>query len=80
MNKGGVYRAVDTRTGAEAILKEARPHVAVGESGQDVRDLLRPKARALEAVAPSGLAPRPLALFEQAGHLFIAEELKIINS
>lgn len=74
MNKGGVYHAVDTQTGAEAIVKEARPHVAVDAAGQDVRDLLRAEARALEALGPSGLAPRLLAQFEQAGHVFIAEE------
>ncbi|MGX1778603.1 class IV lanthionine synthetase LanL [Nocardia brasiliensis] len=75
VNKGGVYRAVDTRTGAEAIIKEARPHVAADETGRDVRDLLRAEARALELLASSGRVPRVLGLFEQAGHLFLAEEL-----
>jgi len=73
-NKGGVYWALDTRTGTEAILKEARPHVAVDAAGRDVRDLLRGEARALEALGPDGPAPRLLALFEQSGHLFLAEE------
>lgn len=74
-NKGGVYRAVDTRTGDPVVLKEARPHVAADESGRDVRDRLRAEARALEAVEHLGLAPRPVGLFTQSGHLFLAQEL-----
>jgi hypothetical protein len=74
-NKGGVYRAVDTRSGAEAIIKEARPHVAADRTGRDTRDLLRAEARALEQFEPLAVAPRLLALFEQSSHLFLAEEL-----
>lgn len=75
VNKGGVYRAVDTRTGEPAILKEARPHVAVDRAGRDVRDLLRAETRALERLAAEQIAPRVLALFEEGDHLFLAEEL-----
>lgn len=74
-NKGGVYRAVDTRSDAEVIIKEARPHVAEDGLGRDVRVLLRAEARALERLAPLAVAPRPLALFEQSQHLFLAEDL-----
>ncbi|MEJ2578374.1 MAG: hypothetical protein P8Z68_04680 [Kineosporiaceae bacterium] len=74
-NRGGVYQAVDTRTGEATILKEARPHVAVDETGGDTRDLLRAEFRALEVLAPHGIAPAPLALFDQGGHLFLAEQL-----
>jgi serine/threonine protein kinase len=74
VNKGGVYRAVDTETGAEAIIKEARPHVAADASGRDVRDLLRTEARALETLGPLGAAPRMLKLFEHSEHVFLAEE------
>jgi tRNA A-37 threonylcarbamoyl transferase component Bud32 len=74
-NKGGVYRAVDTASGADVVIKEARPHVGTDLTGKDVRDLLRAEARALELVRPVGVAPRLLELFEQAGHLFLAEEL-----
>ena len=73
-NKGGVYWAVDTRSGSEAILKEARPYVAVDETGRDVRDLLRAEARALELLGPEGVTPQLLALFEQNGHVYLAEE------
>lgn len=74
-NRGGVYRAVDTDTDADVIIKEARPHVATEETGKDARDRLRAEARALEKVWPLGVAPRLLMLFEQSSHLFLAEEL-----
>ncbi|MGH3973008.1 MAG: class IV lanthionine synthetase LanL [Pseudonocardiaceae bacterium] len=75
VNKGGVYRAVDSETGADVILKEARPHVAADDTGKDVRDMLRAEARALERIGSLGAAPRMLLLFEQSEHLFLAEEL-----
>lgn len=75
VNKGGVYRAVDTRTGADVILKEARPHVGADDTGKDVRDLLRAEARALQKIGPLDAAPRMLMLFEESQHLFLAEEL-----
>jgi serine/threonine protein kinase len=74
VNKGGVYRAVDTLTGADTIIKEARPHVATNMAGKDVRDLLRAEARALEKLGPLDVAPRMLMLFEHSEHLFLAEE------
>jgi tRNA A-37 threonylcarbamoyl transferase component Bud32 len=74
LNKGGVYRAVDTRSGADVVIKEARPHVAADETGKDVRDRLRAEARALEQIQPLGVAPRVVMLFEQSEHLFLAEE------
>jgi tRNA A-37 threonylcarbamoyl transferase component Bud32 len=74
-NRGGVYRTTDTHTGNAVIVKEARPHVGADRTGRDERDRLRAEAHALELVAPLGLAPQVLALFEQSQHLFLAEEL-----
>ena len=73
-NKGGVYRAVDETDGREVIIKEARPNVAGDVRGHDARDLLRHEAAMLERLAPLGIVPQPLALFEQADHLFLAQE------
>ncbi|MFD5417504.1 class IV lanthionine synthetase LanL [Streptomyces sp. NPDC127069] len=73
-NKGGVYRGTDVTTGAPVVIKEARPHVETDASGRDVRDWLRAEARALEELGGTGLAPEPLAVFEHAGHLFLAQE------
>ncbi|MFJ3636595.1 class IV lanthionine synthetase LanL [Streptomyces sp. NPDC090112] len=73
-NKGGVYRGTDVTTGAPVVIKEARPHVEADASGADVRDWLRAEARTLEKLDGTGLAPRSLAMFEHAGHLFLAQE------
>jgi serine/threonine protein kinase len=73
-NKGGIYRAIDELEGGEVIVKEARPHVAGDDRGYDARDVLRREAAALERLAAVGIAPLPLALFEQGGHLFLAQE------
>ncbi|MFG2342305.1 class IV lanthionine synthetase LanL [Streptomyces yangpuensis] len=73
-NKGGVYRGTDVTTGAPVVIKEARPHVEADASGSDVRDWLRAEARTLEQLRGTGLAPEPLAMFEHAGHLFLAQE------
>ncbi|MFE2144091.1 class IV lanthionine synthetase LanL [Streptomyces sp. NPDC059456] len=73
-NKGGVYRGTDVTTGAPIVIKEARPHVEADASGSDVRDWLRAEARTLESLSGTGLAPELLAMFEHAGHLFLAQE------
>lgn len=73
-NKGGIYRAVDHTTGAAAVIKEARPHVASDHDGTDVRDQLRAEARALEKAGPAGLAPELLMTFVESDHFFLAEE------
>ncbi|MFF4452590.1 class IV lanthionine synthetase LanL [Streptomyces goshikiensis] len=74
-NKGGVYRALDERTGLEVIVKHARAHVGARLDGTDVRDRLRDEARMLERLAPLGVTPRKVCLFEEQGDLFLAEEL-----
>ncbi|WP_207709717.1 class IV lanthionine synthetase LanL [Actinomadura macrotermitis] len=74
-NKGGVYRAQDTGTGESVVIKEARPHVAADRQGRDTRDRLRAELRALEKVQGLGLAPRPVELFTEGGHLFLALEM-----
>ncbi|MGH8883998.1 MAG: class IV lanthionine synthetase LanL [Egibacteraceae bacterium] len=74
-NKGGLYLGVDTQTDAEVVIKEARPYIDPDEGGGDVRDMIRHEAEMLDALAPLGIAPRKIALFEQGGHVFLAEEL-----
>ncbi|GDY31695.1 serine/threonine protein kinase [Gandjariella thermophila] len=73
-NKGGVYRGVDRDTGEPVVIKQARPHVGALLDGTDARDLLRHEAALLRRLAPHGVTPRPLGLFEQDGHLFLAQE------
>ncbi|MFD9083992.1 class IV lanthionine synthetase LanL [Streptomyces erythrochromogenes] len=74
-NKGGVYRALDERTGREVVVKHARAHVGARLDGTDVRDRLREESRMLEQLAPLGVTPEKLHLFEEQGDLFLAEEL-----
>ncbi|MGH8896813.1 MAG: hypothetical protein ACRDZ4_07275 [Egibacteraceae bacterium] len=73
--RGGVYRATDTRTDAEVVVKPARAHVESYHKGWDVREALRHEAEILDLLAPLDIAPRKIALFEQDGHIFLAEEL-----
>lgn len=74
-NKGGVYVATDAQTGAEVIIKHARRHVGASLDGTDIRDQLRHEARMLDVFAPLGISPRKIAVFEQEGDVFLAEEL-----
>ncbi|MDH6138983.1 serine/threonine protein kinase [Kitasatospora sp. GP30] len=74
-NRGGVYRARDERTGADVLLKEARPHVAADPSGRDARDWLRYEAEVLRGLAPRGVAPAVHEVFTAAEHVFLVEEL-----
>ncbi|MFI5911632.1 class IV lanthionine synthetase LanL [Dactylosporangium sp. NPDC051541] len=73
-NKGGVYRARDTSTDAEVVIKQARAFVGARLDGTDVRSVLRDEARMLEALAPLGVAPAKVELFEEQGDLFLVEE------
>ncbi|MEV4430972.1 class IV lanthionine synthetase LanL [Streptomyces sp. NPDC049602] len=75
-NKGGVFRAEDTRTGAQVVVKQARPHVGAGLEGLDVRDLLRREAALLERFghARPDRVPGLVEVFEQQGSVFLATE------
>lgn len=74
-NRGGVYRAHDTRTDTDVFLKEARPHVAADARGKDARDWLRHEETVLRRLAPRGVAPAAHGIVEAGGHLFLVEEL-----
>ncbi|MEU3355993.1 class IV lanthionine synthetase LanL [Streptomyces sp. NPDC037389] len=71
---GGVYRATDQHTGATVVVKQARPHTDATLTGRDIRDARRHEAAMLEEFAAGGLTPRPVALFEQQGDLFLVLE------
>lgn len=74
-NRGGVYRALDRRTGDDVLLKEARAHVGARPGGTDARDWLRYEAEVLARLAPLGIAPAPRGLFTAGDHVFLAEDL-----
>ncbi|GAB1516343.1 class IV lanthionine synthetase LanL [Actinophytocola sp. KF-1] len=73
-NRGGVYRAVDERTGERVVIKEARPFVAAEIDGTDARDFLRNEYETLRTLEPLRIAVRPVALFDYQQHTFLAEE------
>jgi hypothetical protein len=74
-NKGGVFVAQDRSSGREVIVKQARRHVGAHVSGNgDATALLRREDSALRALARHGQTPRALALFEQGGDLFLAQD------
>jgi serine/threonine protein kinase len=73
-SRGSVYLTQDRHSGADVVVKQARAHTDVRPDGTDARDRLRREARMLDLLAPSGIAPRRLAQFEERGDLFVAEE------
>ncbi|GAA4906369.1 protein kinase-like protein [Stackebrandtia albiflava] len=75
-NRGGVYRATDLHTGRPVILKEVRPHIGsyAATGNQDYVDILAKEHRLLTALADSGRFVRPVALFREWEHSFLAEE------
>ncbi|SEG54137.1 Protein kinase domain-containing protein [Actinacidiphila yanglinensis] len=73
-NRGGIYRGTDIRTGAEVVLREARPGVEVGPQRIDAVPLLRHEYNLLTELAGTGFFVRPVAYFTQWEHAFLVEE------
>ncbi|MDX2153866.1 MAG: class III lanthionine synthetase LanKC [Bryobacteraceae bacterium] len=73
-NRGGVYRALDRRTGSTVVLKEARPGVEIGASQLDAVAVLEKEYRLLQRLAATGAFVLPIAFFRAWEHAFFAEE------
>ena len=73
-NRGGIYRGIDNETGADVVIREARPGVQVGRDGLDAVHLLRHEYDMLVELADTGLFVRPIAFFRQWEHAFLVEE------
>ncbi len=73
-NSGGVYLGTDNRTGADVVLKEARPRVEVGSRGLDAIAVLEKEYRLLSRLSGTGCFVRPIAFFHESEHAFLAEE------
>ncbi len=69
---GGVYKALDQRTGDTVVLKEARPFTYFG--GQEACKALEKEYFLLRKLEGTGIAPKPIELFHEWEHLFLAEE------
>lgn len=70
---GGIYLGVDNERECPVIIKEARPLIG-GDRGSDAVASLTNEHRLLERCAESGFTPRPVCLFWDWEHLFLAEE------
>lgn len=73
-NAGGVYRATDERTGAEVVIKEARPHVLSGATSASAVEVLEKEHAILEALADCGHFVQPVAFLRAWEHAFLVEQ------
>jgi serine/threonine protein kinase len=75
-SKGGVYQCLDLETNREVVVKEARPLVnRVRKNPYDAVDCLKNEYRILKRLEGTGVAPRPIELFQEWEHSFLAMEL-----
>ncbi|MEV7414739.1 class IV lanthionine synthetase LanL [Streptomyces sp. NPDC089919] len=70
--RGGIYRGLDHRTGAEVVVKQARAHVGTRVTGEDARDALRRESAALARL--EGIAAAHIDLLDVDGHTFLIQE------
>ncbi|WP_438028546.1 class III lanthionine synthetase LanKC [Sorangium sp. So ce233] len=74
-SKGGVYLCLDLETNTEVVVKEARPLVNRGRKNpHDAVDGLRNEHRVLRRLEGTGVVPRPIELFDEWEHSFLAME------
>ncbi|MDQ3765147.1 MAG: class III lanthionine synthetase LanKC [Actinomycetota bacterium] len=73
-NAGGVYLAVDPRTGGQVVLKEARPMAGLDEQDVDAVTRLHHEQATLLRLAGLGLVPRVLDAFTCWEHHFLVLE------
>jgi serine/threonine protein kinase len=73
-NGGGVYLAVDTRTGGGVVLKEARPGAGLDANGDDAVARLAREHRTLRQLSDVDVVPAPLDYFTCWEHHFLVEE------
>lgn len=82
-NGGGVYSAVDTRTGEKVVLKEARPYAGLAADGADAVARLQRERDILCHLAGLPTVPGVRGYFECGGHHFLVQEFiegKPLNS
>jgi serine/threonine protein kinase len=73
-NGGGVYKARDTRTDRQVVLKEARPHAGLDSAGRDAVTRLRHEADILRRLAGLGVVPALHDYFTLGEHHFLVQE------
>lgn len=73
-NTGGVYHAVDSHSGRDVVIKEARPHVELHGQGADATDRLKREQRNLELLSAVGVSPAVLDTFWDWENFYLVEE------
>lgn len=73
-NGGGVYAGVDTRTGENVVLKEARPYAGLDMDGADAVQRLRRERDMLQRLADLDIVPAVKDYFDLGGHEFLVME------
>ncbi|MFI9308828.1 class III lanthionine synthetase LanKC [Streptomyces triculaminicus] len=73
-NGGGVYRAVDPRTGRRVVLKEARPYAGVDDNGMDAVARLEREHAVLRRLEGLDCVPGVVARTRHWEHHFLVEE------
>jgi tRNA A-37 threonylcarbamoyl transferase component Bud32 len=70
-NGGGVYAGVDTRTGEEIVLKEARAHAGLAIDEADAVTRLHHEREVLQRLAGLGVVPAVRDHFARGDHHFL---------
>ncbi|MFP5362209.1 MAG: class III lanthionine synthetase LanKC [Thermoleophilia bacterium] len=70
-NGGGVYLGVDTRTGEQIVMKEARPHAGLAGDGRDAVARLQRERDTMQQLAGLDLTPAVRDYFVVGGHHFL---------
>jgi class III lanthionine synthetase len=73
-NAGGVYLAVDLRSGDRVVLKEARPHAGLDRNGHDAVTRMAREERALRLLAGRRFVPEVLESARYWEHHFLGLE------
>ncbi|MFG2015862.1 class III lanthionine synthetase LanKC [Actinomadura geliboluensis] len=73
-NGGGVYQAVDTRSGMKVVLKEGRPHAGLAADGADAVTRLERERDVLRKLGGIDGVPAALDWFALGEHHFLVQE------
>jgi serine/threonine protein kinase len=72
---GGTYLATDLFDSSVIVLKESRSNVVSAPNCAATTSLLKHEYEILRTIEKWGIGPKPIALFEEGGHTFLAESL-----
>lgn len=73
-NTGGVYRAVDARTGKHVVLKEARPFTSFSTDGMDAVTRLNHERLILERLSGLDVVPECRDYFTVGEHHYLVQD------